>query len=423
MAIDTDIPGVRSGDIPDGPHHTALSQSTQDHHPLDFVVLVAEQKRLVLGVTFLCMAIGVAIAFLLPVRYTATIVILPPQQNSSLSSAFASQMDNFSPLAALAGGGLGLKNSNDMYISMLKSKVVEDPIIQRFGLMQEYHRKYISDARKSLERRTTIEGGLKDGLIHISFEDRDKQRAADIATAYVDQLRNLSQKLAITDASHRRLLFERQLDETKNDLASAEEAMQAAQQHTGLIQLDSQARALIESGAMLRAQISAKEVQIEGMRTYATGENAAVAQAEQELAGMRAQLATIGGSKGDGGDDMIVPKGKIPAAGLEYLRRLRDVRYYEAKFTIMARQLEMAKLDEARQGAMIQVVDPALPPDKRSFPHRTLIILFTTLAGLTIGILLVLLRTSLERAESDPTARKRMARLRSALSMKRQRTA
>src|ERR1039458_3533060 len=180
MAIDTDIPGVRSGDIPDGPHHTALSQSTQHHHPLDFVVLVAEQKRLVLGVTFLCMAIGVAIAFLLPVRYTATIVILPPQQNSSLSSAFASQMDNFSPLAALAGGGLGLKNSNDMYISMLKSKVVEDPIIQRFGLMQEYHRKYISDARKSLERRTTIEGGLKDGLIHISFEDRDKLRAAAV---------------------------------------------------------------------------------------------------------------------------------------------------------------------------------------------------------------------------------------------------
>ena len=423
MAVGADIPRVRSGEIPDDPHQTALTEAAQETHLLDFVVLVAEQKRIVLGVTLLFMAIGVAAALLLPVRYTATIVILPPQQNSSLSSAFASQMDSFSPLAALAGGGLGLKNSNDMYISMLKSKVVEDPIIQRFGLMQEYHRKYLSDARKSLERRTTIEGGLKDGLIHISFEDRDKQRAADIATAYVEQLRDLSQHLAITDAAHRRLLFERQLEGTKNDLANAEEAMQAAQRHTGLIQLDSQAKALIESGAWLRAQISAKEVQIEGMRTYATGENAAVAQAEQELAGMRAQLATIGGSKGAGGDDLIVPKGQIPAAGLEYLRRLRDVRYYEAKFTIMARQLEMAKLDEARQGAMIQVVDPALPPDKRSFPHRTLIVFFTTLAGLTIGILLVLLRTSLERAESDPMARKRMARLRSALSMKRRRTA
>ena len=345
--------------------------------------------------------------------------ILPPQQNSSLANAFASQMDSLGPIAGLAGGGLGLKNSNDMYVAMLKSRVVEDAIIQRFNLMNEYHMKYLSDARKTLEHWTLVEAGAKDGLIHLSFQDPSQQRAADIATAYVEQLRDLSQHLAISDASHRRQLFERQLGETKNDLINADEALEREQQHSGLIQLDSQAKALIETAAILRGQVSAKEIQIEGMRTYATGENAAIAQAEQELAGMRAQLAALGGSKDQGSEDLIVPKGKIPAAGLEYLRKMRDVRYYEAKFSVMARQLEIAKLDEARQGAMIQIVDPALPPDKRSSPKRTLIVILFALAGFIAGIFFVLSRAWMNRANEDVVVRARIDRLKSALSMKR----
>ncbi len=143
--------------------------------------------------------------------------------------------------------------------------------------------------------------------------------------------------------------------------------MKETEQKTGLIQLDSQARALIESAATLRAQIAAKEVQIQGMQTYATGENAQLIEAEQELAGLRAQLAKMGGT-GDNPDSIIVPKGQMTTAGLEYVRRLRDVKYYEAIFDILARQFELAKLDEAKEGAIIQVVDPAIPPDKKSSP-------------------------------------------------------
>ena len=190
--------------------------------------------------------------------------------------------------------------------------------------------------------------------------------------------------------------------------------MKETEQKTGLIQLDSQARALIESAAALRAQIAAKEVQIQGMQTYAAGENAQLIEAEQELAGLRAQLAKLGGT-GDNPDSIIVPKGQMTTAGLEYVRRLRDVKYYEAIFDILARQFELAKLDEAKEGAIIQVVDAAAVPDKKSFPRRGLIVIVATAAGFLCGILLALLLAGLERIKRDPATAERLALLRKSL--------
>lgn len=416
MATEADFPRPKRRPEPEGPRPVSRAEEEQKTPLLDFLLVVAEHSRLIVALAVALSIAGVALALLLPVRYTATVTILPPQQNSSLSTALMSQLGNLGSIASLAGGGsLNLKNPNDMYVAMLKSEIVEDAMIQRFGLQKEYHKKYLSDARKAFEKRTKLEGGLKDGLIRISIENKNPQRAAAIANGYVEQLRDLSEHLAITEASQRRVFFEKQLTQTKEQLTHAETAMEGAENKTGLIQLDSQARALIESGAMLRAQIAAKEVQIQGMHTYATGENAAVAQAEQELAGLRSQLAALGGSETTESGDVIVSKGKIPAAGLEYLRKLRDVRYYEAEFSILARQLELAKLDEAKQGALIQVVDPAQPPDKRSFPQRTLIVVSAGLAGLALGILIALLSAGAERARRNAGVREKLVRIKTAV--------
>jgi tyrosine-protein kinase Etk/Wzc len=415
MAINTEIPRVRFQNELRGRSFGAPEPTRF----LDFLLLLVEEKRLFAAVVFVFVATGLLLAFLLPVRYKATVVILPPQQGSSLGGALASQLEGLSTVAALAGRGLDLKNPNDMYVAMLKSQTVEDGLIQRFELMKEYHRAYLSDTRKVLERRSEIEGGLKDGLIRISVEDHDRQRATAIANGYVDQLRDLSQHLAVTEASQRRVFFQAQLDQTRDDLANAEEAMERSEQSTGLIQLNGQTTALIQSGAMLRAQIAAKEVEIQGMRNYATGENAAVSEAEQELAALRAQLAKLGGSEGEGSEELIVPKGQLPAAGLEYLRKLRDVRYYEAEFSILARQLELARLDEAREGAMIQVVDPAIVPDKRAYPQRTVLVLSFLCAGIAFGVLFVLGKTALTRANTNSTTHEKLDRLKSAFAFRR----
>ncbi len=385
---------------------------------LDLLIVLAERKGIIFWVTAAFALLSLVISLLLPVRYTATVVLLPPQQNNSLSTQLASQFGSLGSMAALATGGSSLlKNPNDMYVAMFKSRTVEDAMIDHFGLMQEYHKKYLSDTRKMFEHFATVEGSGKDGLIHISVEDHDPHRAAELANGYVDQFRDLSQHLAITEAGQRRLFFEQQLKQANQNLADSEESLKVTEQKTGLIQLDSQTRALIESAAALRAQITAKEVQIQGMQTYAAGENAQLVEAQQELDGLRAQLTKLGGSS-ENPDGIIVPKGQMTEASLEYVRRLRDVKYYETIFDILARQFELAKLDEAKEGALIQVVDSAVPPDKKSFPKRTLIVLLATLAGLFVGVLTALVQAAFERIKQDPNAYHKISEFRHALSLR-----
>jgi len=385
---------------------------------LDLLIVLAERKRIILWVTTVFAILAIIVSLILPTRYTATVTLLSPQQGTSMSAALASQLGSMGSMAALAGGSL-LKNPNDMYVAMFKSRTVEDAMVQHFGLMQEYHAKVPSDARKAFEGHATVDGSGKDGLIHISVQDRDPRRAADLANGYVDQFRLQSQHLAITEASQRRLFFEQQLEQAKDNLANAEEAMKQTEQKTGVIQLDSQARALIESAASLRAQVAAKEVQIQGMRTYATGENSQVVQAQQELDSMRAQLARLGGSEDSASGGLIVPKGQVPEAGLEYVRKLRDVKYNETIFDILARQFEVAKLDEAKQGALIQVVDPAIPPDRKSFPKRGLIVIGATAVGLFIGLFTAFLLVGFQRLKSDSVTNAKLVFLKSAFVLRR----
>ena len=383
---------------------------------LDILIIITQRKKLVGKVTAICAAIALILAFALPQSYTATVIILPPQGNTSMSSMLANQLSGMSnAVSGMAGSMLGMKNLNDMYVSMLKSRSVEDAVIQRYGLQTEYRKAYLVDTRKVLERHTKIDGSSKDGLIRLTFSNRNPNRAAEVANGYVEQFRNLSQHLAITEASQRRVVFENQLEKTKVDLENADEALKRTQLSTGMVQVDGQARAMIDSAARLRAQIVAKEVQIEAMRSYAGDENPALTQAQTELDGLRAQFNKLVGSKGGSTDDVFLPKGEVPQAGLEYVRRLRDVKYYEAIFDVLAKQLELAKLDEAREGAFIQVVDPAMPPEEKSFPKRGLFTLAGLAGGFTFGIMLALLQGALLRMQHNPVIKDKLDLLKRSL--------
>lgn len=382
---------------------------------LDLLIVLARRKWTIVKTTVGLALLAFIVCLFLPKSYTARTVVLPPQQNSSLASSFMSQLGSLGSLGAFAGSSIGLKDPNEMYVAMFKSRTVEDAMIDRFHLMQEYHEKYLSAARKAFESHAKVEADTKDNLITISVEDHDPRRAAEMANAYVDEYRRLSQHLAIGEAAQRRLFFEQQLEQAKDNLANAEEALKETQQKTGMIQMDSQARALIESAASLRAQIAAKEVQLQAMKSYATDQNAELVQTQKELDALRAQLAQLGGNTDAGSAGLIVPKGKVPEAGLEYVRKYRDVKYYETIFDILARQYELAKLDEAREGALIQVVDPATVPDYKSFPKRGLITLLAALAGLFLGIFIALVQEALARMKADPEQAQKLGLLRAAL--------
>jgi len=236
---------------------------------LDLLIVLVRRGRDLLAGTVAAVVLATIVSFLLPNRFTATTIILPPQQNSSSAIALLGQLGSANPLASLAGSGLGLKNPNDLQVAMLKSRTVEDAMIDRFNLMARYRELRKSDARKAFEKVTDIENGIKDGLIRISVTDKDPSRAAEMANAYVDEYKKLSATIAVTEASQRRLFFEQQLVQAKENLADAEEALKRTQQKTGLIQLDGQARAVIESVAQLRGQMAAKEVQIRAMHEFA----------------------------------------------------------------------------------------------------------------------------------------------------------
>jgi uncharacterized protein involved in exopolysaccharide biosynthesis len=389
------------GDLDSDPRETI--ESSDDISLLDLLIVIGKRKKF-LAVSATAVGImALIVALLIPNRYTAITSVLPPQQgSSSLSAALLSQVNSLGALGALAGGSVGVKNPADMTIALLRSRSVEDAMIQRFNLMKLYKDKKLSDARKDFENHVSIETNIKDNIIHIEVEDHDPQRASEMANAYVDEYRKLSQHLAITEAGQRRLFFEQQLVEAKNNLAGAEEALKASQQKSGMIQLDSQAKVLIESVADLRAAIVAKEVQIRSLSLSETPSNPDIVMAREQLGALQSQLKQLGGSESSADADLIVPRGKIPQAGMDYVRKLRDVKYHELVFELLAKQFELAKLDEAREGSIIQVVDPAVPPDRKSFPKISIIVPAVVFVWVLLAVFGILMMEGIRRAEERP---------------------
>jgi len=380
---------------------------------LDLLIILSRRKHIILRTTLGVAVLAFGFSLCLPNRYTATASILPPQQVPSLAAAMAGQLGALGPMAALAQKDLGLKNPNDIYVGMLRSRTAEDALIGRFDLLRVYRVKRMSDARRKLENNSSIVLG-KEGFVTISVEDKDRNRAPQIANAYVEQLRQLTQDLAVTEAGQRRIFFERQLQLARNNLADAEQALKQTEQSTGVIQLDGQAKAIIESVVRLRALMAAKEVELHAMRLFSTEENPDVMLGEHKLSGLRTQLALLEKQSGGPGD-VQVPAGNVPEAGLQYVRKLRDLKYSEAIFDMLAKQSEAARLDEARTAAVIQVLDPAIVPDRKSSPQRTLIVVIVTMLGFFGSVGYVLSTEVLRRLHSDPAAHGRLAMLKAAV--------
>jgi uncharacterized protein involved in exopolysaccharide biosynthesis len=344
-----------------------------------------KQKKLIGIISLAVIAMALAAALLLPSRYMATTVILPPQQSGSAGAAMMAQL---SSLSAMAGAGaLGIKNPNDLQVALLKSRSVEDAMVARFHLQALYHAKYASSARKRWEKKTFIDNGLKDGLIRLSVTDSDPQRAAVLANGWVEEYQRFSSALAVGEASRRRLFFERQVADARENLARAEEEMKQTEQRTGVIELDGQAHAMIASAAVLRAQVAAKEVEIQAMRQFAADGNPDLERAQQQLSGLEGQLASMDVAKNRRIGDLVAPTGMVAQAGLDYERALREVKYREAVVSLLMRLYEMAQVDEAQKGSQAQVVDAAVAPDHPTSLFRV----WVMLAGLLLALPLALM--------------------------------
>ncbi|MBI3286027.1 MAG: hypothetical protein HYZ65_14425 [Burkholderiales bacterium] len=389
--------------------HTAVGEDEDEIHLLDLLIVLVRHKKLVIGMPIATGTLALAVSLLMTPIFTSTAKIMPPQQQQS--SGIAAMLGSLGGLAGAAGGIAGLKNPNDLYVGMLESRTVADNLIKRFKLKERYQSKTMDDARKALDGVSEINNGKKDGLIAINVSDKDPQFAADLANAYVEELTNLNQAMAITEASRRRLFFEKQLKETKDKLANAEVALRNTQEKTGMIQPDGQVQAIIASVAQLKGAIAAKEVELNAMRTFAAGQNPDLLRSQEELRGLQAQLAKLEKNQSSKEGDFMVPTGKIPEVGVEYVRSLRNVKYYEVIFELLSKQFELAKIDEAKDSSMIQSLDKAVPAERKTKPKRAMIVLAGLFGGGILGILLAFMREAYSSSRQNPESSKRWQQL------------
>jgi len=378
---------------------------------LELLTFVGRHKRMIASWTLATAVVALVVSLLLPKTFTGVTRILPPQQGQSTAAMMLGQIaGGLGGLGGLAGGVAGIRNPSDLYIGMLKSQNVADALIERFKLKELYDEKYLVDARKRLAEDSFFRSE-KSGIILIEADARDPKVAADLANAYVEQLHKLTSTLGVSEAAQRRVFFERQLQQTKEKLADAEVKLRQGIESGGLVSVDVQGRAAVETVARLRAQISAKEIQIGAMKAYATQSNPDLQRADRELSATRQELSRLetgvpGSDASEAGD----------VKGMGNIRLLREVKYNEVMFELLAKQYEMARVDEAKEAPLVQVLDRAVPPEKRSGPKRVLIVAASTLGGFVAAVLAAFAKNALQEARRDPARQGRLEAFRAAWS-------
>jgi uncharacterized protein involved in exopolysaccharide biosynthesis len=377
---------------------------------LDLLLVLAKNKRLIIGLPLVSGLISVGVALTMTPIFTSKAVIMPPQQQSA--GALAALGD----LAGLAGvGGGGLKSSGDLYVAMLESRPVQDALVDRFNLVARYNAEFRQDARKALSQASVIKTDKKSSLLSVEVDDEDPKVAANMAMAYVEELQKMTNSLAISEAARRRLFFEKQLEQAKENLKNAEVALQSTQEKTRILASPGQMTAIFTAIAQLRGAIAAKEVEINALKTFATPQNPDLKVAQQELATLRSQLDRLQRDHPSEAGDYMVPSGRLASGGIAFVQATRDVKYYETIFELLAKQFEIAKIDEAKESTLIQVVEKAVPAERKSKPKRALIVILTVLSSFMVAILFAFIKEAFANSQKNADSVRRMTELKSFL--------
>jgi len=371
------------------------AQDSQDEISiLDLLQVVADNLRLLVLGSLLIGLLALGIAFIVPPTFTGKVQFIPPKQQQSTAAAALSDLGI---LGGAAGAIAGVKNPADQYAALIKSKSVADALIEQFKLADRYDKEFRDDTRKELADNTRVQVGAKDGLISIEFDDKDAQMSADIANAYVVELRKLLNRVALTESQQRRMFFERMVGETKVNLVKAEQALKSSGVDSSALKLS--ATASLEGVARLRAQISVQEVKLAAMRGYLADTAPEFKLALNELAALKTQM-----SKADQED-------AATGGQSDYVARFREFKFQEALMALYLKQFEVARVDESREGAVIQVVDAAEKPDRKSKPKKGLVAVIATLAGGFALLLFVFVRHAMQGASRDEASSQKMQQL------------
>lgn len=336
------------------------------------VPLLTRRWKLLLGAPLLASVLALGASYLVSPTFTARTSFMAPQQQQS---AAAGALASLGALAGMAGGGI--RTTGDQYLALLKSRTVADRLIERFDLQNLYDAKFRVDTRAKLDRNTHINLGKKDGLIVVEVEDTDPKRAAEMATAYVDELRKLSASLALTEAQQRRQFFEGQLAQVRDKLTAAQQALQSTGVTAGALKAEPKATA--EGFARLKAELTTAEIKLQVLRRGLADSAPEVQAQSAVIAALRSELRRL--------EEPDASNGQA-----SYIGAYREFKYQESLFDLIARQYELAKVDESRDGGQLQLVDAAQVPERKSNPKRSQWMLTAFFAALAATVALVLVQ-------------------------------
>jgi uncharacterized protein involved in exopolysaccharide biosynthesis len=375
---------------------------------IDLAIALGEEKKTLFAVPLFTTSVAIVVSLIMTPVFTAKTLMMPPQQQqSSAASALAS----LGALAGLAGGAAGVKSPDEMYIAFMESESLQNSIIKKMNLQTRYEAKTLTDTRAGLKGAVKITSDKKSGLISIEATDKDPVFAAQLANLYIDELHNLLGRLAVTDAQQRRVFYEDQIKKTQADLVNAESRFRLANEKSGMQMTSILAETSLRANAEMRGQIAAKEIQLQAMSRFETTQNPDVQKLTSEMSALRQQLSKL--ESGSGNTTSAVNPMQQEAS-----QAYRDIKVQQAMLEVLIKQYEIARVDEAKEGPLVQQVDPATPPERRSKPKRSLIVLVSALGGLFLGVLAAFVRRSIKKAATDPESSQLMLQLREAWSWK-----
>jgi len=362
---------------------------------IDLLLVIVSHKKMIIRNTIVAGIVTVCIALLMPNIYTATTLILPAEDDKAGMSSMMAQLGG---LAGFAGASIGGATKTDLYITMLKSETVRDPIIDRFKLMDVYKAKLRVDAYNSLNAKAAISAGKKDGIITISVSDKDPKMAAELANGYVEELGKIAAGLSTSGAGKNRQFLEERLVTAKGDLIKAGDQLKTFQAKNKMLNVTEQAKASIEGVAKLHAQLAVQEVQLATLQQQFTDSSHEVKRAKASLASLKSQIAKL---EGGGGGSSIPSVGSVPQLGQDYLRIMRDFKVQETMVELLTKQYEMARFSESKDLSPFQVLQKAKVPERKSKPARAKMVILATFTVFFFSLLLAFILESFSKMSDE----------------------
>jgi tyrosine-protein kinase Etk/Wzc len=375
-----------------------MNQATnkgEDVSLIDYLIVLAKHSRLILYTSAAVALLVLLVLLFIPNKYTARARIMPPQSNMTLSAQLMDSLGGIgipggrSRLGETVGNLLGIRQPGNLYVGIMSGESLENRIIERFDLRKIYRKKFIEDARRVLRERINVGIGERDAIIFIDATDVSPQRAADLANAYVEELDKLLNVLGHQEAKARFAFLEKERLKVKNSLSQAEESLRTFSEKFNVVQIDAQAKGVIEYLANLKAAIDAKEVELKVLRQKATPMNYDVIRLETEIKGLKEKLNILESqeSLNPRVGDTLIAASRMPAVGKEFLQLYRELKYQEGLYKTISQLTEIARLDIARDVGIIYVIDKAAPPEKKSSPKILSITFFAV--ALTFVIMVI----------------------------------